>query len=311
MSDTSKLIVAFFLGLAIALGSVFFFMRSSQPPAALAAVNPPVQTTPTAPAPAPAAPVEQPLAKFRNQLPVKTAKPEKAKPERNPEPVNAPRPAVTKTPDQEPAATSTGPAAPSSFAAPPAAPAFTPEPAAPVQQQPHTITLRAGTAFNVRLEDSVSTERNSSGDNFRATLTAPVIVDGFVIVERGSKVQGQVVEAERSGRVKGRANVSLALTEINTTDGQRVRVQTNSVIREASASKGSDTAKIAAGSALGALIGGLTGGGKGAAIGAGAGGAAGTGVVLGTRGKGVTLPNETALTFKLVSPVTITEQFHN
>ena len=308
MSDTSKLIVAFFLGLAIALGSVFFFMRSSQPPAAVATANPPVQTAPIAPATVPAAQTAQPLAESRSQLPAKKAKPEKAIRKRTPEPVNAPRTAVVETPDPERAATSKGPAAPSSFSAPPA---FTPEPAAPVQQQPHTITLRAGTALNVRLEDSVSTERNSSGDNFRASLTAPVIVDGFVIADRGSKVQGQVVEAERSGRVKGRANVSLALTEINTTDGQRVRVQTNSVIREASASKGSDTAKIAAGSALGALIGGLTGGGKGAAIGAGAGGAAGTGVVLGTRGKGVTLPNETALTFKLVSPVTITEQFHN
>jgi hypothetical protein len=33
--------------------------------------------------------------------------------------------------------------------------------------------------------------------------------------------------------------------------------------------------------------------------------------VLGTRGKEVVLPNETALTFRLTNPVTITEQIHN
>ena len=304
MSDIAKLIMAFFVGIAIALGCVFVFMRSSAPPHELVAAGAPAEG-PVAPMAGPAEAVRQ-VAEPEPERRV-APKPVKAKAKRQkaPEPVDTPAPAPAKAPDREPA-----PAA-SSFAPPPA-PAYTPPPApVPPKQQPHTVTLPAGTALSVRLNETVSTERNSSGDSFRATLVAPVVVDGFVIADRGSKVQGQVVEADRSGRVKGRANLSLALTEINTTDGQRVRVQTNSVIREASASKGSDTAKIAAGSAIGALIGGLTGGGKGAAIGAGAGGAAGTGVVLGTRGKDVMLPNETALTFKLVSPVTITEQFHN
>ena len=301
MSDIAKLIVAFFVGIAIALGCVFVFMRSSPPPNELVAAGAPTEA-PTAPVAGPAETAARRVAEPERRV---TPKPVKVKRQKAPEPVDAPAAVPAKAPDPEPA-----PAA-SSFAPPPA-PAFTPPPApVPPEQQPHTVTLPAGTALSVRLNETVSTERNSSGDSFRATLLAPVVVDGFVIADRGSKVQGQVVEADRSGRVRGRANLSLALREINTTDGQRVRVQTNSVIREASASKGSDTAKIAAGSAIGALIGGLTGGGKGAAIGAGAGGAAGTGVVLGTRGKDVTLPNETALTFKLVVPVAITEQFHN
>jgi hypothetical protein len=173
------------------------------------------------------------------------------------------------------------------------------------------VTLQPGTVLSVRLNQTLSTEKNYPGDTFRATLTAPLIVDGFIIADRGSRVQGQVVEADRSGRVKGRANMELALTEINTTDGQRVRIQTNTFTREAERGVKNDTAKVAGGAALGALIGALAGGGKGAAIGAGAGGAAGTGLVLGTRGKEVVLPNETALTFRLTNPVTITEQIHN
>ena len=111
--------------------------------------------------------------------------------------------------------------------------------------------------------------------------------------------------------MRGVSNLSVTLTEINTTDGQRIRVQTNSVEKSGPTSTGMDTAKIAGGAALGAIIGALGGGGKGAAIGAGAGGAAGTGLVLATRGKPAVLPNESRLTFQLASPVTITEKLNN
>src|SRR5581483_6001479 len=100
-------------------------------------------------------------------------------------------------------------------------------------------------------------------------LDKPIIRDGFIIADKGSKVLGRVVEATRAGRVRGAANLSVTLTEINTTDGQRIRVETNSVERRGATSTGSDAAKIAGGAALGAIIGALGGGGKGAAIGAG------------------------------------------
>jgi hypothetical protein len=111
--------------------------------------------------------------------------------------------------------------------------------------------------------------------------------------------------------VQGVAELTLTVTEINTTDGQRVKIDASTWDKKGPKSTGEDGAKIAGGAALGAIIGAIAGGGKGAAIGAGAGGAAGTGTVLATRGKMLTLPIETRLTFRLTNPVTITEQLNH
>lgn len=172
------------------------------------------------------------------------------------------------------------------------------------------MTLPAGTTLSVRLGESITTEQNSQGDTFQASLEAPVVSDGFIIAERRSRVTGRVVQANRAGRVKGLANLALAVTEINTTDGQRVPVETDSYEKWGNSSGKSDAAKVAGGAALGAIIGAIAGGGKGAAIGAGAGGAAGTGVALGTRGAAVSVPSESLLTFRLARPITITEKFN-
>ncbi len=180
----------------------------------------------------------------------------------------------------------------------------------PAAQQPHVVTLPAGTTLTVRLRETLNSDRASSGDAFQATLEAPVVAEGFIIAERQSKVLGQVVQSTRAGRVKGLANLTLDVSEINTTDGQRVAVQTDSYEKWSNSSAKGDTAKVATGAALGAIIGAIAGGGKGAAIGAGAGGAAGTGVALGTRGASASIPSESVITFRLARPVTITEKFN-
>jgi len=176
--------------------------------------------------------------------------------------------------------------------------------------EPHVVTLPAGTTLSVRLGESITSEQNKEGDTFQATLDAPVVSDGFIIAERRSRVTGRVVQANRAGRVKGLANLALAVTEINTTDGQRIPVETDSYEKWGNSSGKSDAAKVAGGAALGAIIGAIAGGGKGAAIGAGAGGAAGTGFALGTRGAAVSVPSESLLTFRLARPITITEKFN-
>lgn len=180
-----------------------------------------------------------------------------------------------------------------------------------VTQQPHRVELEPGTRFFIRLGETLSSDHHYAGDTFRGVLVQPLIRDGFVIADRDSKVLGRVVASDKAGRMKGVAQLSVTLTEINTTDGQRISVETNAIERLGQKSTGSDAAKIAGGAALGALIGALGGGGKGAAIGAGAGGAAGTGVVLATRGKSATLPTEEQLNFILTTPVTITEKINH
>jgi hypothetical protein len=182
--------------------------------------------------------------------------------------------------------------------------------APPPPRTPQTVTLAAGTPITVRMNEAVSTDSNYAGDTFTANLDKPVIVDGYIIADRGSRVIGKVIESQKAGRTKGLANLSLALTEIHTTDGQTVRIETTPWDKQGQKSKRRDAAEIAGGAALGAIIGAIAGGGKGAAIGAGGGGAAGTGVVLTQRGKSASVPAEARLTFALDQPVTITERLN-
>ena len=183
-----------------------------------------------------------------------------------------------------------------------------PQPAAP--SQPHTVTLPTGTNVSVRLGETLSTDHNYSGDTFRATLDRPIILDGFIIAEKGSKVLGKIAGLDKSGKFEGTSNLQLALTDINTTDGQRVRIQTGFVNRKGAQSNGGEVAKVGGGAVLGAVIGAIAGGGKGAAIGAGAGGAIGAGAVMAGKGRPAVVPTETQLTFQLAAPTTITEHLN-
>ena len=45
----------------------------------------------------------------------------------------------------------------------------------------------------VRLVDGLSSERNAPGDSFASTLDQELVADGFVIAERGARVEGRVL----------------------------------------------------------------------------------------------------------------------
>jgi len=177
----------------------------------------------------------------------------------------------------------------------------------PPAEEPHSVTLNAGMPISVRLVDGLSSQRNAPGDAFTATLDHELAADGFVIAERGARVEGRVVTVDRGSKVHGGATLEIELTHVRTSDGQIVRIQTETFTKRSEPDRGADAAKVAGGAAIGAIIGAIAGGGKGAAIGAGAGGGAGAGDVLLTR-KPATLPSETRITFRLKEPVRVTEQ---
>jgi hypothetical protein len=285
---------------------------------------PPVTTAVQTPAPAPI--VETPAPAVAAPAPEPEPEPEPAKPSpaprhvtpklrhvsrptpppANPRPletarVEAPHPAPVSRPEPAPAPV---------VAAPPARPE--PEHSTPVPPPPppapHKVTLNTGALLPVRLVDGLSSERNAPGDTFTGTLDRELVVDGFVVAERGARVEGRVASVDPGGKVRGVAAMAIHLTRIHTADGQTIPVETDTFERHAEATHTTDAAKVGGGAALGAIIGAIAGGGKGAAIGAAAGGGAGAGTVLLTKGKAVTLPSETRINFRLSSPVTITER---
>jgi len=170
---------------------------------------------------------------------------------------------------------------------------------------PSKITIPAGTRLHVALIDSVSSDKSSSGEQFMASLTDPVVIDGKTVLAKGTKVRGRVIEATDSGPVKGRASIQLKLTDIVREHSGDIAISTKTFSAVAEPTKKRDAAIIGGGAGLGAAIGAIAGGGKGAAIGAAVGGGAGTGTVLATKGKEIRYSPETRLTFALAQAVEI------
>src|SRR5262245_531399 len=213
---------------------------------------------------------------------------------------NQPSDASTAPDQNQPTAAAPAPkAALNSPASPAAAPASVVEKTAPpVPAAPPKVTVPAGTELTVIMIDSVSSGKNQAGDEFMASLAAPLVVGGKTVLEKGTKVRGRVIDAEGSGRVKGLANIRLALTGI--VDGAKnIPIVTKPFVAEAESTKGRDAAMAGGAAGVGAAIGAITGGKKGAGVGAIVGGAAGTGAVLATKGKEVEFASESKVKFTL------------
>jgi hypothetical protein len=154
-------------------------------------------------------------------------------------------------------------------------------------------TIPSGTKISVKLGEAVASDTSHAGDAVTATLADPVTVDGVQVLPAGSAVRGEVTAAEPSGKVKGRASLSLAFKTV-TAHGESYPLDAKfSMV--APSTKNKDMDKIALPAVGGAIVGAIIGGGKGAAVGATVGGGAGTAAVLMTKGKDVGLASGTEL----------------
>lgn len=307
----------------LAVGVLLFLVYKQQGAAPKVEPQAATQAAPAAAEPAPAqspsasAVESAPPAAAEEKKPLRAWRKASAAPK---QPTETPRPAET---------TAAAPPVPAQLSAPPPAPQAPPQQTAPQSEppapkpavaltpprgtetapkEPHRVTIPAGTLLSVRLAETVSTERHSAGDSFSATLDQPLVVDGFVIAERGARLEGRVLEAEKAGRVRGAAMLAIHLVKLHTSDGQEVSILTQKFVKEAETSRREDATKVGAGAAIGAAIGAIAGGGKGAAIGAAVGGGAGAATVAATRGRPAVLPSETRISFRLAEAVTLTEK---
>lgn len=166
------------------------------------------------------------------------------------------------------------------------------------------VAVPAGTTLTVKLDEAVGSKISEDGQPFTATLANPIMVDGKEIIPKGSTVSGTVMDAKARGRFKGEGRLELVLNSI-TVRGSEYDIETNTITKIAKGKGKRTAAMVGGGAAAGAVIGALAGGGKGAAIGAGVGAGAGTAGAGLTGNQQIVLPAESALSFKLASPVEI------
>ena len=132
--------------------------------------------------------------------------------------------------------------------APPAA-AAAPNPA----QKPKPVTLPQGTVLNVRLTQAIEVDAAQSGMMFKSLLDDPVMLDGKVVLPRGSAVALQAAKVEQAGKMKGADKITLKANSI-AFGGKTYDVTTTYVEQKGSGEGKKTTRKVAGGAGLGAIV---------------------------------------------------------
>lgn len=165
--------------------------------------------------------------------------------------------------------------------------------AAPSERGRYTV-LAPGTVITVRTNEYIRAN-NADYRVFSGSVDQDVRgTDGGLAIPRGSNV-------ELIARTARDNDLVLDLESV-TVNGQRYGIETDTQRIDSRDGIGANRRTgefVGGGALLGGIIGAIAGGGKGAAIGAAAGAAAGAGGQVITRGRSLSIPAESLLTFRL------------
>jgi type IV secretion system protein VirB10 len=182
------------------------------------------------------------------------------------------------------------------------------------------IIVPAGTEVPLILKSAIDTKNTRSGDGVYCQTVFPVVIDNVVAIPAGTYVKGEVVKAQRAGKIKGRAEVQLKFDTLIFPNGYTVNIpgtihhdsgsSSASVDDEgkikADPQKGKDATTVAKGTGIGAAGGAIiTGTRAGVLSGAGIGGLAGLATVLMTRGQDVRIEPGASIKMLLQRPLTV------
>lgn len=166
-----------------------------------------------------------------------------------------------------------------------------PAPVAP-SPRPVLVSIPEGTAITVALVEEIATDRNSTGDGFKAVLVDDLVSDGHVIARAQTQVRGRITDMNRGSRSEN-PTITLELDSVEGTNGS-VSLSTAPLTIEG---KRQSTAKRLwkgfGGAVAGAIVGGKMEGRKGAVLGA------GLGTVVAMKGDSLSLPPASVSRFQL------------
>ena len=179
-------------------------------------------------------------------------------------------------------------------------------------------SVPAGTALKVKLETTLSTGSNKSGDPFSGRITEPVVIAGRTVIPIGATVQGRVTKINEPRRISGKPTIGIFPETLVMPNGERFMLNAPLVdtsLRsgtdvnsegqfKGSGQDGKDLIEIGMGTGGGMLVGGLIGGGKGLLIGGTIGATATVAHWLGKH-RSASLPSGTELTLELSRPMSL------
>src|SRR3989441_9512419 len=180
------------------------------------------------------------------------------------------------------------------------------------------MSLPAGTALKVKLENTLSTFSSKEGDPFSGRVTEAVMLGGKTVIPLGATVQGRVTKINEPRRIAGKPTIGIFPETVVLPNGERYML--NAAVVDTNLRNGTDVntegqfkgaghdgkdlTEIGFGTGGGMLIGGLAGGGKGLLIGGTVGATATVAHWLGKK-RSAMLPAGTELLMELSRPLSM------
>ena len=175
-----------------------------------------------------------------------------------------------------------------------------------------TVSLPAGSTFEVELATRIHTGESNVGDKIEGKLLQPLrSEDGSTIAPAGALIHGEIAELTRASRSRSeedRASVKLAFTSVETVAGAKTLAATVTNVEslKAGSTTKRDALVIAGSAAAGAVLGKVVGRDtKDAMIGGLAGAVIGTGVVMAQKGHELEIPAGSKVSLRSDQPITI------
>jgi len=200
--------------------------------------------------------------------------------------------------------------APRTREARPTQPKPEPQPPTPEPAPAPAVVLTAGTAITLVVDQELSTKHNVAGDGFSAHVAEDVLAaDGMVLIPAGAVVRGEVVESRASASSDDMPKLVLAVSSLETPDGDHPLVADVEEVQMEAEARDSDrnsAGKVAAGAAAGAILGKIAGKDTRATVtGAVVGAAAGAVVAGVTKAGNATVPQGAHMVIRVVQPVVL------
>lgn len=92
-------------------------------------------------------------------------------------------------------------------------------------QQGATVVIPDGMEFSVATTEEISSKTATEGDPLNFTVNEDVIVDGKVVIAKGSAVKGVVSNASKSGRMGKAGQLSIRIETTTTVDNQKIKLR--------------------------------------------------------------------------------------
>lgn len=177
-----------------------------------------------------------------------------------------------------------------------------------VAKATNSVTMPGGTAIVVALVDSIDTDVQISGQEFRASLIEPIVVNGYTLFPYGAEVKGVLSRVVESGRLTTPAELDFSLTAIQDANGRWVDVPTDMIMEKKGSHTDREVAMIGGGAIVGGIIGKIIDRDGSTEVGAVAGAAAGTGLSAATGKDDIFYGVGSVITFFSREPMQVTRR---